>query len=141
MDSTATESTTSWKVYSCHSTYRYAWNCRSSRPWVLSSIIGLMRSGFLSRSQSRLLFQEAGLILASLNTSGSNACFPPHLVVAKWHENFVSLSTRCCTEWRVGCPTMASSGTASILPLTILVAAVTVVVIVATVSALVRYKE
>ena len=79
--------------------------------------------------------------MSSLGTSRRNPCFPSHLVVAKWLTNIASFSTRCHMETRMGCLTMASSGTASILPLTILVAAVTVVVIVATVSALVRYKE
>ena len=94
-------------------------------------IIGLMSYGFFSRLQSRLLFSEAGLVLASLRTSGRNLCFPPHLVVAKWLANFVSCSSRCHTYWRVGCPTMESIWTASIVPLTILVMTATVVVIAA----------
>ena len=48
---------------------------------------------------------------------------------------------RCHTEGRVGCPEMSSSGTASILPLNILVMAAKVVVINAMVAPLVRYEE
>ena len=44
-------------------------------------------------------------------------------------------------EWRLGCLTMASIGTDSILPLAILVMAVTVVVIVAVVVPFVHYRE
>ena len=46
VDLTANKLTTYWKVHSCHSTFWYAWNWRSSRPWVLSLIIGSRRSVF-----------------------------------------------------------------------------------------------
>ena len=137
---TATDLTTSWKVYSCHLTFWSAWNWRSSLPWVLSFILGLRSSDFLSRSQSRFLLPLAGQILASLRTSERNPCFPPHLVVAKWLANVTSFLTRCRTEWRVVCPTMVSSGTSYIRPLTISVMAGTVVVISAMVAPFVCYK-
>ena len=100
-----------------------------------------MSYSFLGRSQYRLLFLLAGLILSSLRASRRNPCFPFHLVVAKWLANFSSYSTRCRMEWRLGCLTMASIGTDSILPLAILVMAVTVVVIVAVVVPFVHYRE
>ena len=95
---------------------------------------------FIDPPQSRLLFSGAGCNLASLRTSKRNPFFPPHLVVAKWLANVARCSTRCPTEWRVGCLTMASSGTASILPITISAMAVTVVVIATMVALFVRYK-
>ena len=55
-------------------------------------------------------------------------------VVAKWLANAASWLMRCQMESRVGYPTIASSGTASILPLTILVMVVTVAVIAAMIS-------
>ena len=58
------------------------------------------------------------------------------------------MARECCElldefyhDWMLGCPKMVSSGMASILPLTILVMAVTVVVIAAMVAPFVRYKE
>ena len=50
-------------------------------------------------------------------------------VVVKWLANSASCSTMCQIYLRVGCPTISSSGTASILPLIISVMAVTVAVI------------
>ena len=56
---------------------------------------------------------------------------PPHLVVAKWLAKEEICLARCLTKLRVGCPMIASNGTASILPLTILAMTVTVTVIAA----------
>ena len=87
------------------------------------------------------MFPAAGLILALLMMIWRNMCFPPHLVVTKWLANLASCSTRRCTEWRVGFPKIQSSGTAYILPLTILVMAATIVVVAAMVAPFMHYKE
>ena len=70
-----------------------------------------------------------------------NTCFPPHLVVTKCLTNDANCSTRCFTELKVDCLTMASSRTAPICPLNISVMAFIVVVIVAMVAPFVRYEE
>ena len=57
---------------------------------------------------------------------------------SKWLANAASWLTRCCMELRVGCPTIAWSGTASILPLTIFVMVVTVAVIAAMIAPFLR---
>ena len=59
---------------------------------------------------------------------------PPDSVVAKWLAKAARWSTRCRTELRVGCYMIVLSGTAYILPLTILVIKVTVSVIATTIA-------
>ena len=129
MASTATESTTSWNVYSFHLTFCYSWSCSSSRPLVSSSIIGLRSSVLAIHLQSRLLSPAASCVLYSMRTSGSNPCLPPHLDVAIWLAEVMSCLTRCCMDLRVGCTTIVLSGTASILSITILLIAVMIAAI------------
>ena len=90
------------------------------------------------RLHSRSWIPAVRYILVSVSTIRRKPCFPPHLVVAKWIVNAASWLRKCQTELRVGCPTIASSGTASILPLTILVMAVTVAVISAMITPFLR---
>ena len=90
------------------------------------------------RSQSRLWFPVLRHILVLVRMSGSNLCLPPNLFVMKWLAKSSRCSTRCQTELRLVCPTIASRGTVFILPLTVLVISVTVAVIATMVAPLFR---
>ena len=86
----------------------------------------------------RYWIPAARCILVLVSMSGRKPCLLTHLVVAKWLANATSWSTRCQTEFRVGCPTIASSGTDFILPLTISVMEVIVAMISAMITPFLR---
>ena len=105
-------------------------------PWCPTQFLGLGAQAFRCACSLVYGFSATRRILVSVRTIRRKPCLPPSFGGCKMACEGRKLSKKVSTDLRVGYPKIALSGTASVLPLIVLVMAITVAVIDAMVAPL-----